>query len=482
LSDGSQFDAQARAKWRADLRDMARLAAPIVCINIGLQSMGVVDTLMVGRLGGEAIAAVALGNFYFFNVCVFGLGLLCALDPVIAQAVGAGDKEGVARGLQRGIVMAVLVSVAAMATMMPVESVLRALDQPEAVIGETAAYVRRRALGVLPYFLFNVFRQTLQAIGPVGPVLFAVVAANVVNAFANWVFIHGNLGAPALGVPGSGYATALAMWTMAPLLLYFAWPLLRDSLRPWRAETLRLAPIGRMLRLGAPIGTQWFFESFAFGLTALFMGWLGTVSLAGHEIALNMAALTFMVPLGISGAAAAVVGRAIGRGDMIAARRDAATAIICGVGFMCISAIVFISAPFWLATRYTTAGGDERRVARHGRHARAGNPARRRVLGHRHPPWRMAGIRHPTSRTRLLVGPGGGPRRGGVVAIVARDAAAQGRHHEGTYRRALTNASFVAVVAEYVDAKTHGSLAPITATEKHILAADYAETARITRI
>jgi multidrug resistance protein, MATE family len=349
-----QFDAQARAKWRADLRDMARLATPIVFINVGIQAMGVVDTLMVGRLGGDAIAAVALGNFYFFNVAVFGLGLLCALDPVIAQAVGADDKEGVARGLQRGVVMGAVVAIVAMAALMPAESVLRALGQPEAIIGDTAAYVRRRALGALPFFLFNVFRQTLQAMGPVRPILLAVAAANIVNAFANWVFINGHLGSPALGVPGSGYATALAMWTMAPLVLYFGWPLLRDSLRPWRAETLTLAPIKRMLRLGAPIGTQWFFESFAFGLTALFMGWLGTESLAGHEIALNMAALTFMVPLGISGAAAAVVGRAIGRGDMVAARRDAATAIVCGVGFMCISAVVFISAPMWLATRYTT--------------------------------------------------------------------------------------------------------------------------------
>ena len=107
------------------------------------------------------------------------------------------------------------------------------------------------------------------------------------------------------------------------------------------------------MRIGAPIGAQFFFESFAFGLTALLMGWMGTASLAGHEIALNMAALTFMVPLGISGAAAAVVGRAIGRGDMTAARRDALASIGCGVGFMCLTALAFIAAPEWLAGQYT---------------------------------------------------------------------------------------------------------------------------------
>ncbi len=333
---------------------MARIAAPIVLINVGVQSMGVVDTLMVGRLGGDAIAAVALGNFYFFNVSVFGLGLLCALDPVIAQAVGAHDNEGVARGLQRGIVMAIVVALGVMIVLMPGERLLHLLGQPEAVVDDTAAYARRRALGALPFFLFNVFRQTLQAMGPVRHILWAVLIANIVNAFANWVFIGGHLGAPALGVVGSGYATALAMWTLAPLLLIFAWPLLKSSITPWRVETLHLGPLGRMLRIGVPIGAQWFFESFAFGLTTLFMGLLGAASLAGHEIALNMAALTFMVPLGISGAAAAVVGRAIGRGDLPAARRDAFAAVVCGVGFMCISAIAFIVAPGWLATRYTT--------------------------------------------------------------------------------------------------------------------------------
>lgn len=333
---------------------MARFAAPIVFINLGVQAMGVVDTLMVGKLGGAAIAAVALGNFFVFNVSVFGIGLLCAIDPVVAQAVGAGDREGVARGVQRGFVLAAIMAVVVTLALLPGETVLLALGQPADVVRETAVYTRRRALAVVPFFAFAVFRQTLQAMGPVRHILAAVAVANLVNVAANWVLIFGHAGAPALGVEGAGYATAISTWVMALLLLALAWPLLRPAVRPWRRETLHWAPVSRMLRIGVPIGVQWFFESFAFGLTALFMGWLGTTALAGHEIALNMAALTFMVPLGISGAAAAVVGRAIGRGDMPAARRDAVAAIVCGVGFMCVSAAVFILAPTWLATAYTT--------------------------------------------------------------------------------------------------------------------------------
>ena len=339
--------------WRSDLRDMAQVAVPVVLINVGIQAMGVVDTLMVGRLGGAAIAAVALGNFYYFNVSVFGIGLLFAIDPVVAQAVGAGDRDGVARGVQRGLLMALAVSLVVMATLMPGEWLLTALEQPPEVIGDTAIYARSRIIGVVPFFLFSVMRQTLQAMGPVRPVIIAAVVANVVNAVANWFLIFGNGGAPRLGVEGSGYATALSSWVMAGVLAVISWPLLRDTVCPWHRQSFAWAPMQRMLRIGVPIGVQWFFESFAFGLTALFMGWMGTASLAGHEIALSMAALTFMVPLGVSGAAAAVVGRAIGRGDVRTARRDAAAAIACGVGFMCLSAVVFIAAPEWLTGLYT---------------------------------------------------------------------------------------------------------------------------------
>lgn len=332
---------------------MARLAGPIVFINIGIQLMGVTDALMVGRLGGAAIAAVALGNFYFWNASVFGIGLLFSLDPVVSQAVGAKDNDGVARTVQRGLIIACIVATFATLLLMPGESVLRALNQPGDVVPFTASYLRRRAIGMLPFFLFTVFRQTLQALGPVRQIIYAALVGNIVNIIANWFLIFGNLGAPKLGVDGSGYATALAMWVMMLSLLGMGWKHLRVAIRPWRSDTLRWKPIRKLLLIGAPIGIQWFFESFAFGLTALFMGLLGTASLAGHEIALNMAALTYMVPLGFSGAAAAVVGRAVGRGDIPAAKRDAIAAIICGIGVMCVSAAVFVLAPEWLARRYT---------------------------------------------------------------------------------------------------------------------------------
>jgi MATE family multidrug resistance protein len=332
---------------------MGRIAAPIVIVSVGVQLMGVVDGLMVGRLGGAAIAAVALGNFYFFNVAILGLGLLYAIDPVVAQAVGAGDEVAVARGVQRGLLLAGAAAVVVMLALLPGEHVLALLGQPPEVIEPTAQYSRRRLLAAIPFLVFGVWRQALQAMGTVRPVVLAVLAANVVNVLANDALIHGHYGAPALGVVGAGWATVVAQWTMASLLLWFAWPLLRHTMRPWHRESFAWRPLRQMAALGAPIGIQWFFEGFAFGITTLFMGWLGTASLAGHEIALNLASLTFMVPLGFSGAAAAVVGRAVGRGDLGTARRDAGAAIACAVLFMTLSAAVFLAAPEFLATRYT---------------------------------------------------------------------------------------------------------------------------------
>lgn len=333
---------------------MGRVAAPVVLINVGLQLMGVVDTLMVGRLGGAAIAAVALGNFYFFNVSVFGIGLLMVIDPVVSQAIGAAAHEDAARGIQRGYVLAVLVALAVMVALWPGDTLLTWAQQPATVVRDTAVYARIRSLGAIPFFVFLASRQALQAMGTVRPVIVSVAFGNVINLVANWAFIHGHFGAPAMGVAGSGVATAVATWSMCGCLALTAHRELAPYVRPWRPESTAWAPLRRTLRLGAPIGTQFFFESFAFGLTALFMGWFGAPSLAGHEIALNMAALTYMVPLGISSAAAVVVGRAIGRGDMAAARRDAVAAIVVGVGFMAMTAVLFLAAPHWLATRYTT--------------------------------------------------------------------------------------------------------------------------------
>ena len=337
----------------SDLRAMLRLALPVAAVQLGIMAMGVTDTLMVGHLSPAALAAGALGNLYFFIAGIFGQGTLMALDPVISQAVGARDAEAISRALQRGLVMALALTVFTCATFVPVEWVLRVLDQPPEVIPDAASYVRIAIPGVFPFYAFVVFRQSLQAMHRVAPVLWTVLLANLLNAGLNWVFIYGHLGSPALGVAGSSIATSVSRWAMALAVLSISGRQVWHHLTPWRPETLAIEPLRRMLRLGLPIGVQYLLEYGAFAAAALLMGVLGTTQMAAHQIAINLASFTFMVPLGVSTATAVLVGHAIGAGDEDQARRSAVAGIFIGASFMCASAFVFLVFPGALARSYT---------------------------------------------------------------------------------------------------------------------------------
>jgi MATE family multidrug resistance protein len=340
---------------RAELRALLALAVPVVVVQVGMMLMGVVDTLMVGHVSPAALAAVALGNLYFFGVAIFGMGTLMALDPVIAQAVGARDDPAIARGVQRGVLLAALLSLPAMLLLWPAGPVFAWLRQPAEVVPLAAAYDRFVIPGVLPFLAFTVLRQTLQAMGRMRAIVVTIASANLVNILLNWSLIYGHLGSPALGVVGSAIATTTSRWVMALGLLGLSWPVVRRHLLPLRPDALVVRPLLRMLRLGAPIGVQFELEYGAFGLTGVLMGRLGTDQMAGHQVALNLASLTYMVPLGVSASVAVLVGQAIGRGDHPAARRSARAALLTGATFMLGTATLFLTAPHLLASMYTTA-------------------------------------------------------------------------------------------------------------------------------
>ena len=332
---------------------MSRLAVPVVLAQVGLMLMGVVDTLMVGRVSAEALAAVALGNLYFISLVVPASGTLMVLDAVVAQAVGARDHEGVARGVQRGFLLALALGVLLSVLLLPVRPVLVLLHQPPALVPLAASYVLISILGVFPFLAFVVLRQSLQAMGKMRVLVAVIVVANLANVFLNWVFVYGHLGSPALGAPGSAWATLVSRWLMTILLVAFGWRALHPALVPWRRETLHLPPLRAMLRLGVPIGLQQGLEFGAFAAIGVLMGVLGTTEMAAHQIAINIASLTFMVPLGVGAAAAVRVGHAAGAGDANAARESARAALVCGVGFMVCTAVVFLLVPGAIAWRYT---------------------------------------------------------------------------------------------------------------------------------
>ncbi len=332
---------------------MLGLAVPVVVVQVGLMAMGVVDTAVVGRVSGQDLAAVALGHLYVIAASAFGFGVLLALDPLVAQAVGAGDETGITRALQRGLILAALLAVPGAAVLIPGEQVFSVLHQPPEVIPIAAGYARISAPGLFPFFVFVVLRQTLQAVERMRPIVLTIVTANLANLGLDLVLVFGLAGMPRLGALGSAWATLACRWLMAVGLLVLARRDLGPHLERLDRAALRLKPLLATVRLGAPIGGQLQLEMAAFAAVALFMGAFGTIEVAAHQVALTLASLTFMVPLGISGAAAVRVGNAVGAGDVVRARGAAAAALLTGAAFMVVTGAGFLLLPGLLAAIFT---------------------------------------------------------------------------------------------------------------------------------
>jgi multidrug resistance protein, MATE family len=340
---------------RTDLAAMLRLAAPVVVVQVGIMLLGVVDTMVVGHFSPEALAAVALGHVAIMAVSSFVLGTLLAIDPLVAQALGAGDRAAARRAVQRGLVVAAGLLVPSALLLLPSEAILTALRQPEEIVPIAARYIRICIPGLLPYYGFFVLRQALQAMGRLRPIVITIVAVNLFNAVADWLLVFGVGPLPQLGPQGSAWATTAARTLLLLGLLVIARRDLGPLLAPLDRAVLQWRPLWRTVRLGLPIGFQVQLEMVAFAVIALVMGGLGTVQMAAHQVTINLASLTFMVPLGVAQATSIRVGLAIGSGNSDGARRAASAGLLIGAGFMSVTGAAFIVAPRTLAAAYTSA-------------------------------------------------------------------------------------------------------------------------------
>ncbi len=335
------------------LRGLLRLAIPVIAVNLGMMLMGVVDVLIVGHVSAEALAAVAVANVYFMAVTHLGFGTLLGLDPLLSQADGAGDHDAVARTVQRGTVLAGLLALPLMLALTATGPILRLARQPAEIIPLAHEYAVYLIPSVVPFLLFNVMRQLLQVRHRMVPILWAILYANLLNAALNWVLVFGHLGAPALGVRGSAIATTCSRWFMVAAVLWLARRDLRQVLRPWHPGLWRWAPFRTILAVGLPIAVHIELEMGAFSAVALLMGHFGTAAVAAHQIALNVASFTFMVPLGLGIATSVFVGQAVGRGDQAAVGRIARRSLGVATLFMLGTSLVLLLAPGGLAALYT---------------------------------------------------------------------------------------------------------------------------------
>ena len=330
---------------------MIRLAGPLVLAELGWMAMGVVDTMFVGRVGAEAIGAVGLGTMVFYGIAISAGGLLLGLDTLVAQAFGAGDREDGHRSLVSGVWLAVLMIPVVMGAVWALEGILPSFGVDQTVLRATGPYLHALIWSAPPLLIYFALRRYLQALHIARPVMITLLTANLVNLAGNWMLVLGHLGAPRLGAEGSGWATCFSRVYMAGALAYVLLKHDPEVLRiSWRPDAARM---WALLKLGAPVAGQMAVEIGVFATVTVLVSKLNATALAGHQIALTTVSTTFMMPLGISSAAAVRVGFALGRGDRHAAARAGWTALGLGASVMSAAAVVLLTVPEWIARLFT---------------------------------------------------------------------------------------------------------------------------------
>ena len=333
---------------------LSRLALPVVATQLGNMMLWVVDIVMVGAVGYEELGAASLGRLMIMGTMMFGMGVVLGIDPLVTQAHGAGDGERVGLTLQSGLILAVICSFPVGVLWFFTEPLLVWTGQDPGLSGMAHDYVLVQ-LPLIPFFLlFTVLRQYLQGRAIVYPTMWVVFLGNAVNILANWVLIFGKFGFPEMGLIGAGIATCitqgcmlagLATWIVLGRLYTAAWS-------GWSGRAWDRARLKQIVGFGIPVAFQISLEMWAFITAALLAGWIGTVELAAHTIVINIASVSFMVPLGISFAAVTRVGNLIGERNGPGAQRAAWVSLVMGGGVMLAFAVLFISTRQVLPTIY----------------------------------------------------------------------------------------------------------------------------------
>ncbi|MGA9522157.1 MAG: MATE family efflux transporter [Myxococcaceae bacterium] len=338
----------------SELKALVVLAAPLAIAQLGMHLMGAVDVAVVGRLGAVPLAAVGLGNGIFFTLSVMGMGAMMGLDPLVSQALGAGEQVHARRLLWQGIWLSCAVGLVLSAAVLVVPWFLEPFGIAPEVATETRRYLFVRLFSMIPLLAFTGLRSYLQSARVVWPLVVSVAVANVANLVFVWLFVFGGAAAPLvgealawippMGVAGAAVATVGCTFLQLVILAFGVKRVRvagfeRGHRRPVKAD------LRRSLAVGVPVGLQMGAEVGIFALAGLLAGRIGADALASHQIALTLASLSFTTAVGIGTAGGVRVGLAIGSNDTRGVRRAGLTAFVAGGGFMVLSAMAFVLIP-----------------------------------------------------------------------------------------------------------------------------------------
>ena len=344
------------APWRAELISMLRLAWPLVLALFAQQAINATDVLLIGRLGPQHLAAATLALNLTYTLNMFLLGLVTASSPMMATALGQRSNavRDVRRTFRAGLWLIGAALPIYLLTLWNIEPIMLAFGQAPEIAAMGAEFLHAYMWCTIFWLLFQLMRNFVAALERPRVVLWLSLAGIGINALLSWALIFGRLGLPALGLRGAGLGSTLTWMILCGALGAF---IIRERKfrrfhlfgRWWRADRERALA---MARLGLPIGATLALEMGVFALAAYFMGWLGTEAVAAHAVALQIAALTFMIPLGLGQAATVRVGLALGRLDKPGIARAGWTAWVLGVGFMAAMALIIWSVPRPLVTLF----------------------------------------------------------------------------------------------------------------------------------
>lgn len=339
---------------KKEIASTLKLAYPIVIGQLGIIMMGVVDSIMVGRLGPVPLAAASLGNSLIFLVLIIGIGSSVVLSPLIAILLGGNRESECGVYFRQALIVNFTLSVVMLAVILFGINFIKYLNQPTEVIDSAIVYMQIVGLSSIPLMIYQTYKHFIEGFSYMKPAMVITLSANIINAFTNWILIYGELGFPRLELKGAAWATfASRLFMMIVIILYVLnHKRFKHFDLTFHFRNIELKIIKKILRLGLPSGFQSFFEVGAFSFAVIMIGWIGANELAAHQIAINLASISFMGVLGVSQAASIRVGNAMGGKNIVNIRRAGFTGILLGASIMGVAGLIFIIFNNFLPTLY----------------------------------------------------------------------------------------------------------------------------------
>ena len=340
--------------YQTHVRESFHLAYPVMISQLGHVMMGVTDSIMVGQIGAEPLAAASLANVVFNVILLFGIGVSYAITPLIASAQGEHNNQNISDTLKHGLAINFINSLLLVVIIIFAKDLLFRIDQPKEVVDLAIPYLSIITYSLIPTLIFQTFRQFSEGLSLTRIAMIVVIGSNFLNIGLNYIFIYGHAGFPAMGLVGAGWGTLISRVVMAAGIAYYIY--YAEAFKNYRSGfsigNYSRSLIKKMLHIGIPAGVQFIFEVAAFDFSAVMMGWLGTKTLAAHQIAINLATISYMTTTGLAAAATIRVSNEIGKKDFKAMRNVGFTILGMALLIMAVWGLLFIVGRNFLPALY----------------------------------------------------------------------------------------------------------------------------------